>query len=70
MAASIRNTCTRDTYIGSIYAMGTQIGCASIKDACIRGIYTKNIFVEDIELRVFVGLGVILISQKINNCYL
>ena len=67
MAAGIRSTCTKDTCIGSTYAVGTWIGCAGVGGACIRSICAKSASLGGVKSRVLVGLGVTLAGPGVND---
>ena len=70
MAANIRSNYTRNTCIGNTYAISTRIACASVGDACTRGICARSTFVWSVEPRVLAGWGITLVGSGINDCYL
>lgn len=59
MAASIRNTYTKDTCIGNTCVMSIWIRCFEVGDTCTRGIYARGAFVGGVEPRTLVGSRVI-----------
>lgn len=74
MAASIRNTYVRDTYIGSNCAMNTWIWCTTIGNAYTRNIYISGAYIRDIKPKILArselilrSPGIIFIYTSINN---
>ena len=70
MATDIRSIYARDTYIGSICAVGTWIRCTSVRGAYTGCIYVRSAFARGVKPKILAGSEVILAGPDVNNCYL